>query len=138
MAANVHAVIVGVESAQLQLHADNVRDGTVVLDGPSLVVAGSSNPPVAIRVVVVHQRCCLLREGLTSRVPVLEREELVENGIENPANSYASCSCLVTNDLHIGAWGLALLQALGRELHNFKINAILKVLLENNRTAALK
>ena len=90
MAADIHAVVVGVKSAQRELHADNIGDGATVLDAPSLVVASNRGPPSRVGVVPVHQSSGLLREGFASRVPVFQREELVKQLVENPANGLAS------------------------------------------------
>lgn len=110
MATNVHAVVVGVESTEAELHADNVGDGAAVLDVPALVVADSGDPAVAVRVVLVHEGGGLLSEGLAGGVPVLEREELVEDGVEDAADGLAGAARVVANDLRVGRGGLALLE----------------------------
>lgn len=113
MAADVHAVVVGVESTEAELHADNVGDGATVLDVPALVVADGGDPTVAVWVVLVHECGGLLGEGLAGRVPVLEREELVKDGVEDTADGLASAARFVADDLGVGRGGLALVQVGG-------------------------
>lgn len=110
VATNIHAVVVGVQSAHLEVDIDNVRDGTSVLDPPALVVADYSGPFARVGVVLPHQRSCLLREGLASRRPVLQRNQLLEQGVENLADSKTSVTRLATDNLGSGALVLALVQ----------------------------
>jgi hypothetical protein len=131
--ADVHAVVVGMKGAQIEPHAHHVRDATAVLDTPSLVVAGNCRPPSTIGVVLIHQSSCLLRERLTSRVPVLQREEPVEQFVQDPPNSLTSGSRMVTNDLSISTWRLALVQRdVGRKIYDLSRRAILKPALVEN------
>jgi hypothetical protein len=124
---DVHAVVVGVKSAQIEPHAHHIRDGTVILDPPPLVVAGNSGPSSGVRVFLIHQSSGLLRKSLTRRRPVLQREKLVKQGIQDPANSKTSGSCVVTKNLSIGARRLTLVQRdIGKEVCEFSRVAILR------------
>lgn len=76
--ADVHAVIVRVKSAQLEAHAHDIRDGTAVLDAPSLVVAGGGDPSVGVGIVLPHQSSGLLGKGLSRRCPVFQRDKLLK------------------------------------------------------------
>lgn len=110
VATNIHAVVVGVQGAHLEVDIDNVRDGTSVLDPPALVVADYSGPFARVGIVLPHQRSCLLREGLASRRPVLQRNQLLEQGVEDLADSKTSVTRLATDNLGSGALVLALVQ----------------------------
>lgn len=126
MATDIHAVVVGVESTEAELHADDVGDGATVLDVPALVVAHGGDPAVTVRVVLVHECGGLPGEGLAGGVPVLEREELVENGVENAADGLAGAAGVVTNDLRVGRGGLALIEVRrGREVEDLGGYAVL-------------
>lgn len=140
VATNVHAVVVGVESTRTELHADNIRNGTPVLDGPCLVVASHGDPAVAVGVVGPHQRRSLLGEGLTCRRPILEREQLVQQGVENPADSLASSAGVVANNGRVGTGDLlALLEVgvdgadFGVEVEDFGSEAVLECLVREER-----
>ena len=88
---NVHAVVVGVESTQLEPHADNIRPGAV-LSAPTLVVARNGDPAVAVWVVPPHEGGRLLGEGLAGGGPVLEWEQLVQELVEDAADGLACCA----------------------------------------------
>jgi len=100
---NVHAVVVGVERTQAELHADNIRNGTAVLDMPALVVADNGNPAAAVRVVLPHERGRLLGKGLAGGRPVFEREELVQHGVDDAASGLAGGARVVADNLRVGA-----------------------------------
>lgn len=126
---NIHAVVVCVEGTQFEPHAHHVGDGTAVLDAPCFVVAGNSGPPARVGVVAIHQSSRFLREGLTRRSPVLQREKLVEQGVQDLTNSLARLSGLITKDLSIGTLLLTLVQDVSRKVCEFSSNAILNTAL---------
>jgi hypothetical protein len=133
---DVHAVVVGVKSAQIEPHAHHIRDGTAILDPPSLVVAGNSGPSSGVRILLIHQSSCLLRKSLTRRCPVLQWEKLVKQGIQDPADSKTSGSRVVTKDLSVGTLLLTLVQRdIGEEVCDLGRFSILQPALVENLAA---
>ena len=84
--ANVHAVVIGVELSKLQLDALHVGNSSRVLNVPALVVACNTHPLACIGIALPHEVCGLLGESLTSRVPVLEGEQLVQDLVQDSSN----------------------------------------------------